>query len=65
MSKNPILEEIHAAREKLLADHHGDVHAYIHDARKRALASQRPIAAPERRSTRPVKKPRPSTTKGK
>lgn len=52
MSHNPILEEIYAAREKLLAKFNGDVHAYIEDARRRALASGRPIAAPTQRTNR-------------
>jgi len=46
MARNPILEEIYAARETLLADYQGDVHAYVLDARERALASGRPIAVP-------------------
>lgn len=50
MSRNPILEEIYAARDKLLADCHGDVHAYVEEARRRALASGRPIAAPKQRT---------------
>jgi hypothetical protein len=50
MSPNPILEEIYAARQKLLADFDGDVHAYIEDARRRALASGHPIAAPSQRT---------------
>ena len=29
MARNPILEEIYAARDKLLADYNGDVHAYV------------------------------------
>ena len=51
MAFNPILEEIYAAREKLLAEHNGDVHAYVQDARQRALASGRPIAAASQRTT--------------
>lgn len=50
MPRNPILEEIYAARDKLLADCHGDVHAYVEEARRRALASGRPIATPKQRS---------------
>ncbi len=50
MAHNPILEEIYAARDQLLADHKGDVHAYVQDARQRALASGRPIATPKQRS---------------
>ena len=52
MSDNPILEEIYAARDKLLADCHGDVHAYVEEARLRALASGRPIAIPKQRTKR-------------
>ena len=52
MADNPILEEIYAARDQILADHKGDVHAYVQDARQRALASGRPIATPKQRSRR-------------
>ena len=52
MPRNPILEEIYEAREKLLAKFNGDVHAYVEDARRRALASGRPIAAPTQRTNR-------------
>lgn len=47
MAQNPILEEIYAARDKLLADSKGDIHAYIQAACQRALDSGRPIAAPK------------------
>lgn len=52
MARNEILDEIYAAREALLAEHGGDVHAYIEAARKRALESGRPIAAPKQRTIR-------------
>ena len=52
MPRNPILEEIYAARDKLLADCHGDVHAYVEEAWQRALASGRPIATPKQRTKR-------------
>ena len=39
MPDNPILEEIYAAREKLLADADGDVHRYLEGVRKREQAS--------------------------
>ena len=52
MPRNPILEEIYAARDKLLADCNGDVHAYVEEARQRALASGRPIATPKQRTKR-------------
>ena len=51
-TRNPILEEIYSAREKLLMDFKGDIHAYIQDARLRALASGRPIATPKPRQKR-------------
>jgi hypothetical protein len=47
MARNPILEEIYAARDMLLAEYNGDVHAYVLDARERAPASGRPIAMPK------------------
>ena len=39
MPDNPILEEIYAAREKLLADAGGDVHRYLEGVREREQAS--------------------------
>jgi hypothetical protein len=50
MNRNPILEELYAAREKLLADAGGDVHKYVQQARERALASGRPLANPKERT---------------
>ena len=50
MTTNPILDEIHATREKLLADHNGDLHAYVEAARKRALESGRRIIHPKQRT---------------
>lgn len=55
MAGNPILDEIHAAREKLLADCNWDLHAYILGARERALASGHPIAALKPREIKDVK----------
>jgi len=52
MASNPILDEIHATREKLLAEHAGDLHAYVEAARKRALESGRPIYQPKQRTKR-------------
>jgi len=52
MSSNPILDELHATREKLLAEAGGDLHRYIAEARERALASGRPIAEPTQRTIR-------------
>jgi hypothetical protein len=50
MARNEILDEIHAAREALLAAHGGDVHAYVEAARKRALESGGTLAAEKQRT---------------
>ena len=50
MTSNPILDEIHATRQKLLEEHNGDLHAYVEAARKRALASGRTIIQPKQRT---------------
>lgn len=52
MSKNLILEEIYAARTALMAACNNDLHAYVEEARKRALTSGRPLAKPEQRAKR-------------
>jgi hypothetical protein len=49
MTRNEILDEIHAAHEALLAEHGGDVHAYVAAARQRALESGRPLVKPKQR----------------
>ena len=41
MKPNPILEELYADREKLLADVGGDVHKFLEGVRKREAASGR------------------------
>ncbi len=41
MTRNPILEELYAARAKLLADAGGDVHKYLEGVRERERASGR------------------------
>jgi hypothetical protein len=48
MTPNPILDELHAARQKLLAEAGGDVHRYVEEAKRRALESGRVIAEPKR-----------------
>jgi hypothetical protein len=55
MTSNPILDEIHATRQKLLAEHNGDLHAYLEAARKRALESGRPIVQPKQRTKHCIK----------
>jgi hypothetical protein len=41
MSRNPILEELYAIREKLLADAGGDLKKYLAGVREREAASGR------------------------
>ena len=41
MTHNPILEELYAIREKLLADAGGDIHKYLAGVREREAASGR------------------------
>ena len=43
MTPNPVLDELHAARRKILADWNGDTSAYLKDAETRLAASGRPI----------------------
>jgi hypothetical protein len=52
MTRNAILEELHAARRQLLADYNGDTAAYLRDAQARLEASGRPIAQRKQRSIR-------------
>ena len=47
MSHNPILNEIYAARAKLLADAGGDVHKYLEGVRERESGRLLPVR-PER-----------------
>ena len=64
MSTNPILDELHATRAKLLAEAGGEPHCYVTEARKRALASGRPIAKPTQRDRvrQPVSEQSPRAT---
>ena len=41
--QNSVLEELHAARRKILADWNGDTEAYLRDAQTRLEQSHRPI----------------------
>ena len=52
MTRNAILEELHAARRQLLADYNGDTAAYLRDAQARLEASGRPIAHLKQRTVR-------------
>ncbi len=51
MRNNPILEEIYAARDKLLADAEGDVHRYLEGVREREQASGRLLPPVKQRTT--------------
>ena len=51
MIHNPIIEELYAAREKLLADAGGDVHKYLEGVRAREVASGRLLKATWQRAT--------------
>ncbi len=52
MTRNPILDELHAARKKILADCQGDTTAYLKDAQVRLEASGRPIWQGRQRTIR-------------
>ena len=52
MTRNPVLEELYAAREKLLADAGGDAHSYLEGVRERERASGRLLSAEEQRTMR-------------
>ena len=53
MMHNAILDELHAARRKILAQYGGDVADYLGDAQARLEASGRPIA---QRKQRPIRR---------
>ena len=44
IAPNPILKEIYAVRDEILAEYDGDLGAYIHSAQQRALASGHPMS---------------------
>ena len=52
MTRNPILEELYAAREKLLKDAGGDAHKYLEGVREREQASGRLLSAEEQKAIR-------------
>lgn len=41
--QNPVLEELHEARRKILSDWKGNTDAYLRDAKQRLEQSSRPI----------------------
>lgn len=61
MPHNPILEEIYATRERLLAACKGDMHAYVEAARRRTFASGRKIAEIPPRQSQSKRDPAPSS----
>lgn len=54
MARNEILDELHDARRKILADCNGDTAAYLRDAQARLEASGRPIARRKQRTMRSI-----------
>lgn len=52
MTRNPILDELYAAREKLLADAGGDGHKFLEGVRERERASGRLLSADEQKTIR-------------
>jgi len=52
MTNNPILEELYAARDKLLADAGGDAQKYLEGVRVRERASGRLLSPEEQRTIR-------------
>ncbi len=55
MTRNAILDELHAARRQILADYNGDMAAYLRDAQARLEASGRPIAHRKQKTIRCAK----------
>jgi len=52
MTDNPILDELHAARQQLLSECGGDTAEYLRQAAKRLSDSGRPIAKVKQRTIR-------------
>lgn len=62
MTRNTILEELHAARHKILADCNGDTAAYLRDAQSRLEASGRPVWQGKQRTIRCNRAAKPGVT---
>ena len=58
MTRNPVLEELYAAREKLLADAGGDPSRYLEGVRERERASGRLLSTEEQRTIRCARSPK-------
>ena len=54
MTHNPILDELHEVRRRILAEYGDDLSAYLHDAQARLEASGRPIWQRKQRRIRRV-----------
>lgn len=52
MTRNPILEELYAAREKLLANAGGDARKYLEGVRERERTSGRLLSSEEQQAIR-------------
>ncbi len=60
MATNPILKELHAARDEIMAEYGNDLGAYLRDAAERTKASDHPIARIKQRAVRRT----PAATQG-
>jgi hypothetical protein len=61
MIEDPIVDEVHRAREQILARYGGDLHALVKDAQRRteaAARSGRAVASPPRRAGLPGGEPK-------
>jgi len=56
VAKNKILDELHAARAKLLEQAGGNLRRYFDESTERLKASGRPISQPQRKPKRRRKK---------
>ncbi len=52
MTRNAILDELHAVRRQILDKYNGDTAAYLRDAQARLEASGRPISRRKQRTIR-------------
>ena len=54
MTRNPVLDELHATRRKILSGYNGDTAEYLRDAQKRLESSGRPIWRGKQRTIKPL-----------
>ena len=59
MTHNPILDELHAARQQLLNECSGDTAEYLRQAERRLRESGRPLAKVKQRTIRCTEEAKP------